>query len=197
MRDGLGKIICIGLPRTGTTSFRVACEMIGLRVMGDPLGGDLVKSLSEDGRLPDNRYDSNDVFADVLISTYWVELLRAYPKATYVLTARRPFDWYESMRKRFSKPQPDLTRFDFPTNRAAGYAAYMTTGWSGTPKIAVEHELEVAAQFVGRVQPCRIQLEAVNDLDMTGTMCTITGAFRTHATPNLNPWPNVNGRSDV
>jgi hypothetical protein len=193
--DGAGKVFCIGLPRTGTTSFRVACEQFGLRVLGDPLGKDVHDSLLECGRLSDDRYHSADVFADVLISAYWVELSRAYPRARFVLTMRRPFDWVESMRDRFTKREVDYTAW-LPQNRAAYIAAMAALLGHGNwvqPEHAARHVEEVRAQLLGKQHEIQLEHMAAAE-DVTATLCYLLGRKRTHATPQVM-WPHCNARN--
>jgi len=206
-RDGSGKVFCIGLPKTGTSSFRVACEMIGLRVMGDPLGSDLTSALAADGRIPDARYDAFDVFADVSISAYWPELYAAYPRARWVLTTRPPFEWAESVRAVFGarriRPFP-VARLD----RAAGVVAdWMMREQPPEilrPWLAIQHQHEVQAQLAMPAAEIDLRSAArwpnfawgVVEWAAGATTRIAQGAHQRELRGITDPWPHANPRSE-
>jgi hypothetical protein len=102
-------VVNVGLPRTGTTSFALACKAIGLRTVHSwsPPGG---RGRSEHSRdywwrehyatvlrgVP-GPLDASDALADTPFYSRAPEFARAYPNATFVCTTRSASSWVDSM----------------------------------------------------------------------------------------------------
>lgn len=87
-------ILCVGLPRTGTTSLVKALNLLGLRAIHfHP------EKLLAVGRRCDWRvYDDVDAAADFPASPYYREILQEYPEARCILTLREPREaWMNSV----------------------------------------------------------------------------------------------------
>lgn len=87
-------ILCVGLPRTGTTSLVRALKTLGLRAIHyHP------ERLLDVARRCDWRvYDDVDAAADFPASPFYRQVLAAYPDARCVLTLREPRDaWIDSV----------------------------------------------------------------------------------------------------
>ena len=104
-------IVNVGLPRTGTTSFSAACNLLGLRVMHSwPSPGGRAHSESwRDRWLRDAAHYPRvlqgeagqlrgfDALADTPFYTRAAAFKRAYPNATFVCTTRAMNSWIDSM----------------------------------------------------------------------------------------------------
>jgi hypothetical protein len=95
-----GKLFCLGLSRTGTTTFHAASVLLGLASAHYPaqaavhwLRGDFLT----DTLLP---YDS---VSDLPVPVYFRELDRRYPGSKFVLTVRDIDDWLVSVDEFFGR----------------------------------------------------------------------------------------------
>jgi len=97
------RVFCLGLNKTGTSSFSEAMELLGLRSLhwGGPEVRRAVEAAKAEGRPLlshlDQRYDA---FSDVLPLAEHFDLLDAqYPGSRFVLTVRPVDDWIDSRRR--------------------------------------------------------------------------------------------------
>lgn len=99
------KVLALGVPRTGTSSLKVALETLGLggcahmqELFGNSVKRDQWIELFETGKT-----DFNDLFNGYQSSTdfpgclLYTELGQQYPGMKYILNQRDPEAWYESM----------------------------------------------------------------------------------------------------
>jgi hypothetical protein len=93
------KVFCVGLGKTGTTSFGRIMKQLGYLHLSGPVG--IMLALREVGRMNDlwdivNRFESFDDFPYPYL---YRECVERFPNAIYVLTTRRsPEKWLESLR---------------------------------------------------------------------------------------------------
>ncbi|XP_039271956.1 uncharacterized protein LOC120346314 [Styela clava] len=105
------KIICAGLPKTGTKSLVMALRQLGYTVYDSPEHA--LFHNEEWGRILDGKttseaflemYDDVDAVADTPACAMWDHILEAYPDAKVILTVRDNEDtWYDSFRRHFKK----------------------------------------------------------------------------------------------
>jgi len=86
MKD-YNKIFCIGLPRTGTTSFSIAMDKLGFRVVHC---------------LFSNNYDQADVFSDTPIYLEYKELDIRFPNSKFIYLNRDVDSWSLSFIKNYN-----------------------------------------------------------------------------------------------
>lgn len=90
------KVICAGLPRTGTGSIAEALRILGYNTLSAaPERLPLFPEPGFDFRV----YDDVDAVADLPAAMYWLQLANAYPHAKLILTTRDEDPWYESMKR--------------------------------------------------------------------------------------------------
>jgi Sulfotransferase domain len=97
------RVFCIGLNKTGTSSFHEAMEILGLRSLhwgGPPVRRAVELSLAE-GRALLSRLDpAFDAFCDVEPLTKNFDVVdRQYPASRFVLTVRPVDEWIDSRRR--------------------------------------------------------------------------------------------------
>jgi hypothetical protein len=124
------KVFCIGFSKTGTTSMETALEILGFNVCRGDWRNRHTMYLQA-------LWVNRDYKEILRMTTYWnafadtpwggtdlyVELLRAYPDAKYVLTEREPESWYRSFEKL-------ITMFDLSLETAL--ASYHVNGMWGS-----------------------------------------------------------------
>ncbi len=101
MHSKQGKIFCLGLSKTGTTSLAAALQMLGYKTR-DYIGvtkyspGDL-------SSIDENELSEHDAFTDTPIPTFYKELDARYPGSKFILTVRDMSDWLRSCKKQFTE----------------------------------------------------------------------------------------------
>ena len=102
------RVFCIGLNKTGTSSFHAAMEILGLNSVhggGTDWGGDkinqAVREAMDEGRpLLSDLDPAVDAFSDVgLLATHFDLLDEQYPGSRFVLTVRPLEEWIDSRRR--------------------------------------------------------------------------------------------------
>jgi glycosyltransferase involved in cell wall biosynthesis len=102
------RVFCIGLNKTGTSSFHAAMEILGLNSLhggGTDWGGDelnrAVREALNDGRpLLSDLDPAVDAYSDIgLLATHFDLLDRQYPGSRFVLTVRPLEEWINSRRR--------------------------------------------------------------------------------------------------
>jgi glycosyltransferase involved in cell wall biosynthesis len=97
------RVFCIGLNKTGTSSFHAAMEILGLRSLhwGGPDVSRAVRASLDGGRpLLSGLDPAFDAFSDVgLLSTHFDRLDGQYPGSRFLLTVRPVEDWIDSRRR--------------------------------------------------------------------------------------------------
>jgi glycosyltransferase involved in cell wall biosynthesis len=97
------RVFCIGLNKTGTSSFHAAMEIFGLTSLhwGGPKINRAVREALDGGRPLLSGLDPRfDAFSDVgLLSTHFDLLDRQYPGSRFVLTVRPVQKWIDSRRR--------------------------------------------------------------------------------------------------
>lgn len=84
IRMGLEKVMCIGLPKTGTTSLKSALTILGYNV----------------GPIKDEECNAHVGDAMCLPTHRYIKLHEDYPDAKFILTLRSdPNTWYESVKR--------------------------------------------------------------------------------------------------
>jgi hypothetical protein len=84
------KIICIGAPKTGTTSFHEACVLLGL-------------SSITWARPEDIESGEYEVWGDAPFATSWRAWVVRFPETLFVLTTRDREAWWTSALEHFSR----------------------------------------------------------------------------------------------
>jgi glycosyltransferase involved in cell wall biosynthesis len=97
------RVFCIGLNKTGTSSFHAAMEVLGFKSLhwGGPAISAVVRAALDEGRpLLSGLDPSIDTFSDIgLLSTHFNELDEQYPGSRFVLTVRPVDKWIDSRRR--------------------------------------------------------------------------------------------------
>ena len=97
------RVFCIGLNKTGTSSFHAAMEILGLASLhwgGPDVSGAIKAALAERRPLLSSVDPTFDAFSDVgLLSTHFDLLDEQYPGSRFVLTVRPIDDWIDSRRR--------------------------------------------------------------------------------------------------
>jgi len=102
------RVFCIGLNKTGTSSFHAAMEILGLRSLhggGSDWGGDKINQAVRDARDQGRPLLSGidpvfDAFSDIWTLAKHFDLLdRQYPGSRFVLTVRPIEEWIDSRRR--------------------------------------------------------------------------------------------------
>jgi glycosyltransferase involved in cell wall biosynthesis len=97
------RVFCIGLNKTGTSSFHTAMEILGLTSLhwGGPDVNAAVRAALAEGRPLLSGIDPTfDAFSDVgLLSTHFDLLDEQYPGSRFVLTVRPIDEWIDSRRR--------------------------------------------------------------------------------------------------
>jgi glycosyltransferase involved in cell wall biosynthesis len=97
------RVFCIGLNKTGTSSFHAAMEILGLASLhwGGPAVNRAVRAaLDEDRPLLSGLGLGFDAFSDIgLLSTHFEQLDEQYPGSRFVLTVRPVDEWIDSRRR--------------------------------------------------------------------------------------------------
>ncbi|MFA5883433.1 MAG: sulfotransferase [Acidimicrobiia bacterium] len=127
-RGGYDRVFGIGATKTGTSSFGVAMERLGFRLLGwdAPLAeqyqrGELTRVLEA--------ADEYDAFEDMPwgAGDLYVLLAERFPKARFVLTVRDSASWSKSHERHYSPGSPIPERFwirDYADRREALVAEY-------------------------------------------------------------------------
>lgn len=97
-----GKIICLGLYRTGTSSLHLAVHQLGLRSIHHHQFMKMVEEINRDRGRPllwgiEDRYD---IFMDGRIMYRYAELDRQYPGTRFICTRRDEDSWVRSILNR-------------------------------------------------------------------------------------------------
>ena len=93
-----GKIIGIGLSRTGTTSLHAALVLLGY-----PAAHALVHKSWLEGDFGPDVLGEYDAVTDLPMSTYYPDLDRRYPGSKFILTLRDEEAWLTSMQSHFER----------------------------------------------------------------------------------------------
>ena len=97
------RVFCIGLNKTGTSSFHAAMEIVRLSSLhwGGPEINRAVRAALDEGRpLLSGLDPAFDAFSDIgLLSTHFDVIDRQYPGSRFVLTVRPLDDWIDSRRR--------------------------------------------------------------------------------------------------
>jgi glycosyltransferase involved in cell wall biosynthesis len=105
VRSGSGRprVFCIGLNKTGTSSFHAAMEILGLSSLhwgGPEINRAVRVALDEDRPLLSGLDPTFDAFSDIgLLSTHFDLLDEQYPGSRFVLTVRPLEAWIDSRRR--------------------------------------------------------------------------------------------------
>ena len=97
------RVFCVGLNKTGTSSFSEAMELLGLRSLhwgGSDVRRRVEAALAEGRPLLSGLDPAFDAFSDVLpIAEHFDVLDAQYPGSRFVLTVRPVDDWIDSRRR--------------------------------------------------------------------------------------------------
>ena len=101
------KVIGVGFGRTGTTSTKLALEVLGISpchhmsalINNQALSQKWYDVTFNGKRNWDDVFDGYQATLDWPATTYWRELADYYPQAKLLLTVRDPESWYKSMVK--------------------------------------------------------------------------------------------------
>ena len=105
---GRPRVICLGMAKTGTTSFCDAMTILGYRAVHYPPVARAV-----DGRLEFDWpwwMNAYDAMADVQVAVMYRELHAKFPNSTFILTTRAEDRWLESCRGHFTQAKVDIRR---------------------------------------------------------------------------------------
>ena len=104
------KVFCIGFHKTGTTSLRLALELLGYRVTGpnatkDP---DIAEKVYD---MADELVAQYDAFQDNPWPVLYREMDRRYPSSKFILTMRNADSWIASQVKDFGLRETPMRRW--------------------------------------------------------------------------------------
>jgi hypothetical protein len=91
------KIICIGLPKSGTTSLHNALKMLGYKSIHFPYDKRTVRQVRE-GDYHLKVLEEHDAVSDVPIPAIYPQLDQAFPGSKFILTHRSLDSWLKSER---------------------------------------------------------------------------------------------------
>lgn len=101
------KIFCIGLGRTGTTTFGTCMRMLGLNHCTGPVGLGLTLNSLSDYTALQKIIENYDSFSDFPWPLLYKKLSTWHPDAYFILTRRKDVDtWYRSLCKHFDRTGP-------------------------------------------------------------------------------------------
>lgn len=104
------KIVCVGLPKTGTTSVDIALHVLGYRIaMWNNVYADL--ALAQQWHKLWRVLDRYDGCRDMPWCCLYKQIHMAFPKSKFILTVRSPDPWIKSILKHFD-PSPENPRQD-------------------------------------------------------------------------------------
>jgi len=103
MEFGIGKVVCVGLPRTGTTSIAVLGRILGYNPIHTNVA--IAYQLSQGDITMLHGTDPYDFFSDEPYCVLWNTFYRIYPKAKFILTIRDMTSWIKSMKFMFREHQ--------------------------------------------------------------------------------------------
>jgi len=97
------KVICVGLPKTGTKTMNLVLREFGYNVWDSPeqcyyIADDLVRAFDEGCSSAELRelFDGVDAVVDMPACFLWEQLHRAFPEAKVILMIRDEESWYRS-----------------------------------------------------------------------------------------------------
>ena len=97
------RVFCIGLNKTGTSSFHAAMEILGLKSLhwgGPPVRRTVEAALAEGRPLLSGLDPTFDAFSDIgPVSRHFDVLDEQYPGSRFVLTVRPIDEWIDSRRR--------------------------------------------------------------------------------------------------
>ena len=95
------KVICIGLPRTATSSATRALGLLGYNAMHEAIyfEEELIENLDVNGVLSLDVVRKFDEYDAITGSVYWRHLCMAYEDAKIILLTRDVDKWFDSIRK--------------------------------------------------------------------------------------------------
>lgn len=99
------KVLGVGAPRTGTSSLKVALQMLGFggcahmqELFGNPVKTAQWVEFFETGKVDfDDLFDGYQSSTDFPGCLLYAELTERYPDLKFILTLRDPEEWYESI----------------------------------------------------------------------------------------------------
>jgi hypothetical protein len=114
------KVFCIGFHKTGTTSLRVALELLGYRVTGpngvqDP---DIGKNVHE---LAYSLVGQYDAFQDNPWPIIYKELDKKYPGSKFILLLRDSESWVKSQVRHFGTSETPMRKWIYGVGCPKGY----------------------------------------------------------------------------
>jgi len=114
------KVFCVGFQKTGTTSLQYALSLLGYRVAGIFSVRDLEDFDGVRARALDlaPRFDA---FADNPWPLYFREFDAMFPGAKFILTARDPDKWYNSVCKHFGDESSQMREWIYGAGCPAGH----------------------------------------------------------------------------
>jgi hypothetical protein len=104
------KIICIGLPKTGTSTMGDALLQLGYSVVGarlDLTGAMMSKNIAEIAKVA----EEYDALQDIPWAFIYRELDVLFPESKFIFTDRDPDKWIISMRKHFKGQKRDFNEW--------------------------------------------------------------------------------------
>lgn len=178
------KLVCVGLNKTGTTTFGDVCETLGYRRLGwrPQVSAPLTLRWHEGAFEPFRRQlAAHDAFEDVPWCLVYREIAALYPNARFVLTRRRDAaTWLDSMRRHLRRTGPWF-------GTALIYGSYDPVA-DGRRFMDVyeRHNDAVRAFFADR--PDRLCEMCFEDGDGWEALCGFLGV----AAPRDTPFPHAN-----
>lgn len=123
-----GKIIVIGLQRTGTTSIGEALLQLGYSVLGTPSEPEIATALLSNNAQPAIlKAQPYDALQDLPWAMLYKELDSAYPESKFILLKRPEASWLKSMLDHFGHSSTNMRKWAYgagtPTNNEHLYSS--------------------------------------------------------------------------
>lgn len=95
------KVICIGMPRTGTASICKALNILGYNSLHEAMFFDVeaLETADLSVQLRSSMFKRFDDYDAITCAMYWRQICMAYPEAKIVLMTRDLDSWFSSIRK--------------------------------------------------------------------------------------------------
>lgn len=99
---GRGKVFCVGLSKTGTTSLTAALRLLGYDAVHWYATRHAFRYTDTGIAIDRDLFERHDAFADTPIARIYPELDARYPGARFILTERDPERWLASFADQFA-----------------------------------------------------------------------------------------------
>jgi hypothetical protein len=165
MSQPTGKVLGVGMHKTGTKSFANALRTLGYRVTG-PFGVNERQALDTTLKHALKTLEEYDAAQDNPWPFLYREIDAAYPGSRFVLTLRDPDDWIRSVVNHFGGTSTPMREWIYGVGDPRGNESRYL-------EVYERHNRTVAAYFAGR--PDDFMIMRVGDDDGWSLLCDLLG----------------------